>query len=156
MQRAPAAPSSFVRGKTGQIPFWPGGLDESLGLDEDAADRKGPHGLQTIPPGFTRGLHLPGEVDESELDAFEHEPSPEAPLVCDRNSQSNISDGFRLTLLINPLSNRWVDHLKSMICYQSRSVNLAYGEIISHRNSEDTDHANHLLKTLTQGCSAET
>lgn len=67
MKRAPAAPSSFVRGKSGQAPFWPGGLDESLGLDEDAVDRKGANELQSIPPGFTRGMRLPGEEDESEL-----------------------------------------------------------------------------------------
>jgi hypothetical protein len=157
MQRAPAAPNSFVRGKTGQVPFWPGGLDESLGLDEDAADRQGPHGLQTIPPGFTRGLRLPGEVDESDLpDALEHEPSPDAPLVRDLNSQNTISDGFSLTLSIYPPHNRWVDHLKSTICYQSRSVNLAHSGIISHRHSEDADYAGHLFKTLSQGCSTKT
>ncbi|CAG7851695.1 DExH-box ATP-dependent RNA helicase DExH11 {ECO:0000305}; AltName: Full=AtHELPS {ECO:0000303/PubMed:21535471}; AltName: Full=Protein SKI2 homolog {ECO:0000303/PubMed:22511887}; Short=AtSKI2 {ECO:0000303/PubMed:22511887} [Serendipita indica DSM 11827] len=67
MQRAAAPPGSFVRGKSGHVPFWPGGLDEALGLDEDAVNRNGTSGLQTIPPGFTRGLRLPGEVDEAEL-----------------------------------------------------------------------------------------
>lgn len=98
MQRAPAAPNSFVRGKSGQVPFWPGGLDESLGLDEDAIDHKGPHGLQTIPPGFKRGLRLPGEVDESELlEESEHEPLPETTLVRDSIMPRMVTDNVSFT-----------------------------------------------------------
>jgi antiviral helicase SKI2 len=67
MKRAPAAPSSFVRGKSGHVPFWPGGLDESLGLDEDAIHRQGPQGLQSIAPGLSRGMRLPGEIEEVDL-----------------------------------------------------------------------------------------
>ena len=82
MERAPAAPSSFVRGKSGQVPFWPGGLDESLGLDEDAIYRQGANELQSIPPGFTRGMRIPGEEDDSELlDDLQQEPFNESILV---------------------------------------------------------------------------
>lgn len=49
------------------MPFWPGGLEEvtkdavSLqDLDENAK------GLKKIPPGFSRGLRLPGDTDEAE------------------------------------------------------------------------------------------
>lgn len=71
MNRAPAAPSSFVRGKSGHVPFWPGGLDKTLGLDEDAVNLGGANGLQTIAPGLSRGLRLPGDVEDSEiLDEF--------------------------------------------------------------------------------------
>ena len=66
MQRAPADHSTFIRGKSGYFPFAPGGLaaPESLGVKE-AADivekmEKGfeltSGGIQTIPPGFERGL----------------------------------------------------------------------------------------------------
>lgn len=76
MNRAPAAPTSFVRGKSGQVPFWPGGLDEALGLDEEAAHRKGANELQSIPPGFARGLRIPGEeIDPDLLDDLQQDPS---------------------------------------------------------------------------------
>ena len=54
------------------MPFWPGGLeDPSSGLPNDLEDEfevEG-KGIRTIPPGFTRGLRLPGEgEDETGLD----------------------------------------------------------------------------------------
>lgn len=53
------------------MPFWPGGLDaaekESLALKDLDESSKG---LRKIPPGFTRGLRLPGDTDEDE-DAFD-------------------------------------------------------------------------------------
>jgi antiviral helicase SKI2 len=67
MNRAPAAPSSFVRGKSGHVPFWPGGLDKALGLDEDAVDLGSINGLQTVAPGLSRGLRLPGDIDDSDM-----------------------------------------------------------------------------------------
>lgn len=67
MNRAPAAPNSFVRGKSGHVPFWPGGLDKALGLDEDAVDLGSINGLQTVAPGLSRGLRLPGDVGDSDL-----------------------------------------------------------------------------------------
>jgi antiviral helicase SKI2 len=87
MKRAPAAPSSFVRGKSGQVPFWPGGLDESLGLDEDAVYRKGVNELQSIPPGFTRGMHLPGEEgdDPELLNDVQQRPAHEETMVILQN-----------------------------------------------------------------------
>ncbi|KAI0347991.1 antiviral helicase [Trametopsis cervina] len=67
LDRAPAPSSNFVRGKSGYVPFWPGGLDEAAkdaliltDLDESSK------GLKSIPPGFTRGLRLPGDPDEAE------------------------------------------------------------------------------------------
>lgn len=56
------------------MPFWPGGLeDTSSSVPEElegefVAERKG---IRTIPPGFTRGLRLPGEEDEAELDGLD-------------------------------------------------------------------------------------
>jgi antiviral helicase SKI2 len=87
MKRAPAAPSSFVRGKSGQVPFWPGGLDESLGLDENAVYRKGVNELQSIPPGFTRGMYLLGEEgdDPELLNDVQQRPSHEETMVILQN-----------------------------------------------------------------------
>lgn len=67
MERAPAPPSSFVRGKSGYVPFKPGGLDDVLlssiqpGFSEESVK-----GLRSIPPGFSRGLRRPGEELEDE------------------------------------------------------------------------------------------
>ena len=65
LDRAPAPSTNFVRGKAGFVPFWPGGLDEAIkdsvvirDLDEDSK------GLKRVPPGFSRGLRLPGETTE--------------------------------------------------------------------------------------------
>lgn len=70
MQRAPAPSKNFVRGKSGHVPFWPGGLEEALGdIDDEAVASGKSYGLRTIPPGFTRGLRLPGE--ENDVDDLE-------------------------------------------------------------------------------------
>lgn len=63
------------------MPFWPGGMDD---ITNDVPDLdglvKGEKGLRTIPPGFTRGLRLPGdEVDDETvavLDGFQANPKP--------------------------------------------------------------------------------
>ncbi len=67
LDRAPAPSSNFVRGKSGYVPFWPGGLDD---IAKDASALKDldetSKGLKSIPPGFTRGLRLPGDPDEGD------------------------------------------------------------------------------------------
>ncbi|KZT27539.1 antiviral helicase [Neolentinus lepideus HHB14362 ss-1] len=68
LERAPAPSKSFVRGKSGYVPFWPGGLDEALKESSDVIELdKSVKGLRTIPPGFTRGLRLPGDEPEDEI-----------------------------------------------------------------------------------------
>lgn len=60
------------------MPFWPGGLeDASSGIPEELENgsvAKG-KGIRTIPPGFTRGLRLPGEGEDeaglNELDRIQ-------------------------------------------------------------------------------------
>ncbi|EJU00146.1 antiviral helicase [Dacryopinax primogenitus] len=68
--RAPAPTTNFVRGKSSYVPFLPGGLDDILGdsanLQTVTADEASRVGLLTVPPGFTRGLRLPGEEIEEE------------------------------------------------------------------------------------------
>ena len=63
IERAPAPLQSFVRGKSGHVPFWPGGLDQAL-LPE-SSDGSTTKGLRTKPPGLSRGLRLAG-VDEDD------------------------------------------------------------------------------------------
>ena len=75
LDRAPAPTKSFVRGKSGHVPFWPGGLDD---LSADSSNGKSSRkGLRTVPPGFSRGLRLPGEIsDDDDLLAIDRD-SPE-------------------------------------------------------------------------------
>ncbi|TFY63324.1 hypothetical protein EVJ58_g3329 [Rhodofomes roseus] len=70
LDRAPGPSSSFVRGKTGFVPFWPGGLDD-IKADTAAIDdlHEGAKGLRKVAPGLSRGLRLPG--DEADEDALE-------------------------------------------------------------------------------------
>ena len=57
------------------MPFWPGGLeDPSSGIPDELEDEllAGREGIRTIPPGFTRGLRLPGEgEDDAGLDGLD-------------------------------------------------------------------------------------
>ncbi|KIM88714.1 hypothetical protein PILCRDRAFT_2912 [Piloderma croceum F 1598] len=67
LERAPGPSKSFVRGKSGYVPFWPGGLDDVLMDPEDENKLNGKRkGLRTVPPGFTRGLRLPGDESQDE------------------------------------------------------------------------------------------
>ncbi|KAF9011054.1 antiviral helicase [Cyathus striatus] len=68
LDRAPGPSQTFVRGKSGYVPFWPGGLEN---IPSTATENKA-KGLKTVPPGLHRGLRLPGD-----------EPEPEAMLMLD-------------------------------------------------------------------------
>ena len=79
LTRAPAPSKNFVRGKSGYVPFLPGGLDEVL-VDAlaDLAPDHSTRGLRTIAPGLDRGLRLPGdEIPEAvvEIDSFMESPA---------------------------------------------------------------------------------
>lgn len=54
-----------MRGRSGYVPFWPGGLEDAAISGNPGSHSKA--GLKTIPPGFTRGLHLTEDADESLL-----------------------------------------------------------------------------------------
>lgn len=79
MDRAPGAVGAFVRGKSGYVPFQPGGLDDVLlssaqtGISEESVK-----GLRTVPPGFSRGLRLAGEEPEDEALAALEDSLPSA------------------------------------------------------------------------------
>ncbi|KAJ7150328.1 ATP-dependent RNA helicase [Mycena filopes] len=64
LDRTPGPSKNFVRGRSGYVPFWPGGLEDAAisGIPGSRST-----GLKTIPPGFTRGLRLSEDTDESLL-----------------------------------------------------------------------------------------
>lgn len=69
LDRAPGPATNFVRGKSGYVPFWPGGLD---GVDSTAGRGTAPAaGLHSIAPGFTRGLHFPDDDSDAILKALD-------------------------------------------------------------------------------------
>ncbi|KAF7302620.1 ATP-dependent RNA helicase [Mycena chlorophos] len=122
MDRAPGPSKNFVRGRSGHVPFWPGGLEDVVVAETTASSSKG---LKTIPPGFTRGLMLPDEVDESLLDlgidgepdddddiaadgdAFFEEEQPEAPLPSGANDVDDLLPTTRSHLKpVKPASRR--------------------------------------------------
>jgi antiviral helicase SKI2 len=65
MDRAPAPVGNFVRGKSGYVPFKPGGLDDVI-LASTQTTAVPIKGLRTVPPGFLRGLRLSGDDPEDE------------------------------------------------------------------------------------------
>jgi antiviral helicase SKI2 len=79
MDRAPGPVGAFVRGKSGYVPFQPGGLDEVLlSSTQTGVSEETPKGLRTIPPGFSRSLRLAGEEPEDEALAALEESLPSA------------------------------------------------------------------------------
>jgi antiviral helicase SKI2 len=67
LSRAPGPSKTFVRGKSGYVPFWPGGLDGEDAALAESRVKVGGMGWQTVPPGLTRGLRLLGDdpVDQT-------------------------------------------------------------------------------------------
>jgi antiviral helicase SKI2 len=76
MDRAPAPVANFVRGKSGYVPFKPGGLDDVI-LAAKQTTEVPIKGLRSVLPGFSRGLRLSGDDPEDEAltsldDATDH------------------------------------------------------------------------------------
>ncbi|SJL06398.1 related to SKI2-antiviral protein and putative helicase [Armillaria ostoyae] len=113
LERAPGPSTSFVRGKSGHVPFWPGGLDVLLDPDAslDLDTRK--KGLRTVPPGFSRGLRLPGEeLDDDALLALD-ELTPTKPSTDEDSTLSDEDDevGQDPNLSLSPNKNAEIDEL---------------------------------------------
>ena len=72
LDRTPGPSSNFVRGKSGYMPFRPGGLEDILVNDLDQKTPLTNKSLRTIPPGFLRGLRLPTDPIEND-DTFSFE-----------------------------------------------------------------------------------
>ena len=98
---------SFVRGKSGQFPFAPGGLDGTA-VKEDAGNAEqaleeivkgveksnmlGRGGIKTIPPGFERGLDF--DSLQSEDDLLNSEERPNVTPVYRPAVSSSVQNGF--------------------------------------------------------------
>jgi len=81
--RKPAAKEDFVRGRSGQFPFSPGGLE---GIDDSISrftvNEKTQFGpLSSIPPGFTRGLKINGTKEDLDIDITEANEEETAEVV---------------------------------------------------------------------------
>ena len=96
LNRAPGPSNNFVRGKSGYMPFWPGGMDD---IQKDSVDiedlQRGSKEFRTIPPGLTRGLRLPGDDAEADEDLMAEiqvsRPSVGGDIpVCTLRSGSNL------------------------------------------------------------------
>ncbi|PFH52329.1 hypothetical protein AMATHDRAFT_57402 [Amanita thiersii Skay4041] len=93
MDRAPGPSRNFVRGKSGYVPFWPGGLESpaSNTTGAELADILGQE-LRTVPPGFRRGLRLPG--DEPKVDwmavNIPHKKAEESTQMPQETSQDSV------------------------------------------------------------------
>ncbi|TFK94989.1 antiviral helicase [Polyporus arcularius HHB13444] len=64
LDRAPGPSRNFVRGKSGYVPFLPGGLDSLKPVDDVIDFQEGSSRLRTVAPGLSRGLRLPGQPAE--------------------------------------------------------------------------------------------
>ncbi|KAH9929726.1 antiviral helicase [Fomitopsis serialis] len=95
LDRAPGPSSSFVRGKTGFVPFWPGGLD-NIKADATAVDdlHEEAKGLRKVAPGLSRGLRLPGdEADEDALDDLDFAQGGDRSVVPHANGDTQFNGG---------------------------------------------------------------
>ncbi|KAI0800779.1 antiviral helicase [Fomes fomentarius] len=64
LDRAPGPSRNFVRGKSGYVPFWPGGLENLKPSNETIESQEGSAQLRIIAPGLSRGLRLPGSASD--------------------------------------------------------------------------------------------
>ncbi|BFZ61214.1 Antiviral helicase ski2 [Saitoella coloradoensis] len=66
--RKPAARTDFVRGRSGFVPFLPGGLEDGTIDGEEKHDEVSPKGLLQVAPGLSRGLRATKHDDLNEVD----------------------------------------------------------------------------------------
>jgi antiviral helicase SKI2 len=83
--RKPGAKGDFVRGRTGQFPFSPGGLD-GVSEERDGApyrinEKTQLGSLASIPPGFTRGLKIKSVAEDLELETTELDDEDDSAVV---------------------------------------------------------------------------
>ncbi|KAF8910025.1 ATP-dependent RNA helicase [Gymnopilus junonius] len=108
LTRAPGPSKNFVRGKSGYVPFWPGGFEDgSIELSNGKVPEETLKGLKTVPPGFQRGLHLPGDtIEVEELVAIEKDLG-----VVDEAENEEVRSHSENEYTDNPLDQKDVDSL---------------------------------------------
>lgn len=111
LSRAPGPTKNFVRGKSGHVPFWPGGFDDvsagSLGPNGLATDSKA---FRSVAPGLHRGLRLPGDpIEDEELVDIEEsaEATSEGNEVSGLNTISVLSYRDVMLRKMTPRIRRW-------------------------------------------------
>lgn len=67
INRTPAPAQNFVRGRSGYVPFLPGGLDDIIKSGENERSPVNKKRLREVAPGLSRGIRLPGELDNKNL-----------------------------------------------------------------------------------------
>ncbi|THV06548.1 ATP-dependent RNA helicase [Dendrothele bispora CBS 962.96] len=123
LERAPGPSQNFVRGKSGYVPFWPGGLDDvltdpALSFNLDT----GRKGLRTVPPGFSRGLRLPGEDSEdADILALDDVRAPR-PNSSEIETSANILEDEISSIPVNA-NEEEIDSLLPMTRSQLKPVN---------------------------------
>ncbi|PCH34097.1 antiviral helicase [Wolfiporia cocos MD-104 SS10] len=94
LDRAPGPSNSFVRGKAGYVPFWPGGLEDARAESKAIGDlSEQSKGLRKLAPGLSRGLTLPGDEDEehvlNDLDDLQQSNGEDERIQENSHSQQN-------------------------------------------------------------------
>ncbi|KAF8640787.1 hypothetical protein AX17_000436 [Amanita inopinata Kibby_2008] len=102
MDRAPGPRKSFVRGKSGYVPFWPGGLGATAGDVSGVGLDNAPEGLRTVPPGFSRGLRLsvdePSDADVLTIDGHAGDSeTQEEPKALYDHEEEEVPEPVKLT-----------------------------------------------------------
>ncbi|KAI4500959.1 hypothetical protein M0802_003762 [Mischocyttarus mexicanus] len=91
MKRIPGAVTDDIRGKITNIPFWPGGFDEPVVLEEITEDVDFERNLRTLPEGFSSGMEF--EADNNmpkKKDKFVDLSKSEKQLIDDTTNKVNL------------------------------------------------------------------
>lgn len=119
LDRVPAPTKSFVRGKPGNVPFWPGGLEDPIVESSNGiASGSKAKGLRIAPPGFSRGLRFPGEEDVGVDDLLALDelqtpgPTDHSHIDIQRNPEENNAPFIQASSEIDELLPTTITHLK--------------------------------------------
>lgn len=90
------------------MPFWPGGFDDIDAVPSDSKIlSKEAKRLRSIPPGFSRGLRLPGDpVEDEELIAIDQEETEVLDETVDMVYHILYFEGYVLLTIVG-LCRRW-------------------------------------------------
>lgn len=95
LDRAPGPSRNFVRGKSGYVPFLPGGLDSLKPADDVIDFQEGSSRLRTVAPGLSRGLRPAEDVDPDLVGltaARIAAPEEREALVREHSASLNVAD----------------------------------------------------------------